>query len=407
MCAVHRDTRGSKRRIPTIIALSCLIGLPGCVTKNQSYRMSANLDPDSSASLAAFHAPSVSADHKDYALHELVRAQVLLEAGNCVDADARLSIACKIMDRITGDEARERAAVVWTESSKVFKGQPYERALAWFYRGVSRYQMGDYSGALACFRHSLACDQETRSQEQADLEDFVIAYFMAARAYDRLGERSNAEAALASARRYAPGVNCLSVEALEANCVIIVATGLGPHIRPSRFDASIATVDCPKSSDVQVRVLVDGQHAGNADMITDMLEQARSQGWGAMDSIRLAKGIGKQIVSHLPYVGLASHLIRAECDTRCWYNMPRLFHVFAGNISPGVHSISLDIRDVAGQAQPRYGQTWHHIRFSAEGETLLLLRSVRNAQNHYNLIPVDLSARKPEPVTSADRASAS
>jgi hypothetical protein len=259
--------------------------------------------------------------------------------------------------------------------------------------------MGDHSGALACFRHSLSCDQETRSQNQEDLEDFAISHFMAARSYYRLGEHSNAEAAYAGARKYAPNTKCLSSQNLGANCTIIVETGVGPHIRRSSLDVSIATVDCLKSPDMQVRVLLDGHHVGDAEVITDMLVQAKSHGWGAMDNVRLGKSIGRRIVSHVPLVGMMANLIRAEADTRCWHNIPRLFHVFVGTVSAGMHTITLDVRDSTGEPQPRYGQTWHNVLFSADSETLLMLRTMRNSQNHYDLEPVRL--RTPEIETTA------
>ncbi len=189
------------------------------------------LDPYSSASLVAFHDYGLAPDHKDYALHEIGRARVYLDFGDYYDAEASLAAACDVMERITGDESQERAAVVGAEASKVFKGEPYERALAWFYRGLSRYQVGDYPGALAGFRHALASDQETRSRDQGPTEDFVVAHVMAAKTYGHLGELSNAQASLNIARQYVADTTYLTDELLQANLLVLVEAGNGPLVR--------------------------------------------------------------------------------------------------------------------------------------------------------------------------------
>jgi hypothetical protein len=110
-------------------------------------------------------------------------------------------------------------------------------------------------------------------------------------------------------------------------------------------------------------------------------------------------------VSHLPYASLGAGLIRSEVDTRCWHTAPRFFHVFVGDVSPGMHTIGLAIYNAAGRSEPRYGQIWHHVPFSAERETLLLLRTVRNAQNQHGLLPADLSGHTIGPIASADTGS--
>jgi tetratricopeptide (TPR) repeat protein len=330
-------------------------------------------------------------DHKDHALSELYRARSYLDSGDYFDADASLANACRVMDTIAGDEGRERRAVTWKESSKTFRGRPHEKAMASFYRGICQYQMEDYEGALAAFRHSLACDQETISKKQEDLEDFSISHFMAARAYHHLRESSNAEAALAAARRYAGNTPHLSAAALRANCVIIIETASGPYIRQSGINDAVAKVDYAKSPDERVRVLVDGRLAGEAAMITDLVAQAKSQGWSEMDQVRLNKKIGQKLISVVPVVGPVSMLINPEADVRSWVNLPRFLHVFTCGVPPGRHTISIEVLSDENEPLPRYGQTWHHINFRPDQETLLLLRSVRNAQNQWGRVPIAIS----------------
>jgi tetratricopeptide (TPR) repeat protein len=345
------------------------------------------LSIDSDAPILKYHESTVPSGHKDYALHELMRGQLFFERGDYFDSDARFANACQVMGQIAGDKNREVAAVVWAESSKTYKGEPYEQATVHFYRGLCHYKLGDYSGALAAFRNSLACDAETRTKEQQYLEDFTISHFMAAMCYYQLGELDNAKAALRIAQRYTPGNQYLDPDVLSKNFIAIIAVGQGPYLIPSKIDVSIKRVDCPPCLENQVVVSIDEKVVGNAAEATDLFFQAKSQNWGEMDRIRLAKSIGRQAVSFVPYAGMGASLIRSEADFRCWWGLPRKYYIFATDVTPGLHTISLEFRSSEGQHLPRYDQVWFDVPVPNKPGEVYCFRSIRNSQNVYGMGP--------------------
>lgn len=374
----------------SLIALAC-VSTTWCTACNRHSAVRP-LDRDSNQSIVEYHQPVVPPDDKDYALHELQRGLLFFELGDYCDADERLANACRLMAQIAGDEDRETAAVLWTESSKTYRGEPYERATAFFYRGLCRYKLGDDAGALAAFRNSLACDAETRTKEQEATEDFSVSHFMAAMCYLRLGERDNAEAALRLARRHAPDNPYLDAGQLENRLVVIIAVGNGPFLRPSRLDTSIKRVDCAPCSEAKVELEVEGYPAREAALTTDLYDQAKSQEWGEMDSVRLGKSILKEVISHAPFAGMASHLVRSEADLRCWLTLPRQFYVVAVKVPAGCHTLTLRFHDANGQGLPRYDQVWFEIPISASGGDLFYFRSHPDCQNCFGMQPRKLAA---------------
>jgi len=380
------------RKRSTVLLVSLLIGasslIAGCAPV-----IPEPLDIDRNESIVKYHKPVVPPGHKDYALHELQRGLLFLELGDYLDADMRFANACKVMSQVAGDEDRETAAVVWAESSKTYRGEPYERATAYFYRGLCHYRMKDYSGALAAFRRSLACDAETRTKEQKHLEDFTISHFMAAMCYWQLGEQDNAAASLGMVRARGPASPDLSVKQLDKNFVAVIAIGQGPYLRPSKIDASIKRIDCGPCHEKRVEVFVDGKKYGDAVEVMDLFVQAKSQDWGEMDSVRIGKRVLQEVVSHIPFVGMAANLIRSEADFRCWWGLPRKYYVFAADAPPGVHTVALKFSGDTEEHLPRYGQVWFDIPVRQGSGGLYYFRSTRNRQNHHDLEPKKINRK--------------
>src|SRR4051812_16365614 len=91
---------------------------------------------------------------------------------------------------------RSLGAALVDEKIKVWKGEPYERAMANFYLGIIFYIERDYNNARAAFENALfklrdnskksgpdAVEAEYREQERS----FIVADLMVAKCYQRLG----------------------------------------------------------------------------------------------------------------------------------------------------------------------------------------------------------------------------
>ncbi|MBI5155078.1 hypothetical protein HZA57_07560, partial [Candidatus Poribacteria bacterium] len=55
-------------------------------------------------------------------------------------------------------QARQARSLFYEEGSKIFKGDPHERSMTYFYRGVLYMQDADWENARACFRSAVLQD---------------------------------------------------------------------------------------------------------------------------------------------------------------------------------------------------------------------------------------------------------
>src|ERR1700683_4680814 len=76
-----------------------------------------------------------------------------LEVGDYGVAEKALDAAIERIEAIYADNlsAKKAKSVFSAEKVKDFKGEPYERAMTYFYRGVLYLRVGDYQNARASF----------------------------------------------------------------------------------------------------------------------------------------------------------------------------------------------------------------------------------------------------------------
>jgi tetratricopeptide (TPR) repeat protein len=380
------------------ISVSCLFVMSfvcGCATRSQK---ALEWDRDSAKSISAFQQEVVPLKDLNYPLHELGRGLLFFENGDFYHSDSRFANALKVMDRVRENKGQETGAVVWDERAKVFKGEPYERATAHFYRGLCHFNTGDYAGALAAFRSSLASDAETRNKEARLLEDFTISQFMAALCYSRLGEPENAEAALRLARANCSKNPFLTSACLKHNFIAIIGTGLGPYKVGARKWAVLPALD------QRIELLIDGTAERAPVEATDLLVQAKSQTWGAADSARIARQAGKLVLSAV-LSGVAGTNVNIEdyADTRCWFGLPQKYYVFTAAVPPGNHTILMKAYDKKGKEIDPCRQIWFDVPVPAEQAPVLLLRIRLNAQNCLGLQALKIEPQNQESGTTHEK----
>jgi len=88
-------------------------------------------------------------------------------------------------------------ATIGVESAKEWKGDPFEKMMAFLYLGQILYNQGQYGNALAMTKSCILSDTGT-SQERFRA-DFIPAFVLQALAYQALGEERNAERSMQQA----------------------------------------------------------------------------------------------------------------------------------------------------------------------------------------------------------------
>jgi len=97
------------------------------------------------------------------------------------------------------DDEKAKAAAMSNESQKLFKGEPFERAMVCTYLSVLNYMRGDYNNARIFGARADMEDATTNDDMKDYRHDFRLAHFWLGKAYLKLGQEGNARVAFTKA----------------------------------------------------------------------------------------------------------------------------------------------------------------------------------------------------------------
>ncbi len=340
--------------------------------------------PVTALSDADRRAPAVP--ERDRVLHDYRQAAFALRAGDYPEAKARLDDAiARIGGIITNDaEAKRARGLFGAERSKTFIGEPYERVMAYYYRGILYWRDGEPDNARACFRSGQVIDSDP---EQANhVADYILLDYLDGLASVKL----QADGRDAWARAQATAGDKLALPAYQpaANVLVFAEYGYGPrkvaagqygemlrfHVEdsPSRsarlvLDQGKMIVPLPTYDDLGYQATTRGGRVmdhilGNkaffksgADVAGDVAlagavianDQARRRdrrGKDDDDAERAAVGLGI-----LGVIGkIAAAATQTEADTRQWNNLPQRLSFAALTLPPGEHVGRIEFLDREG-----------------------------------------------------------
>lgn len=347
---------------------------------------------------------------ENYVLNNLRLGSIALSAYDLDEAEGAFLRAWEIINAGGVNSGGRDVAAVWvSEKLKIWKGEPYERALASFYLGVVYYMRHDYDNARAAFENSLfklrdyadAKDEKRGYTEQEST--FVVAHIMLGRCYQHLNRPDLAQMNFEQAAKLQPRLANLANETLnkEANVLLVVDFGYAPR-KVEGFDSSqiafrpepgeIAPVPLP-------RVEVNGQDYAIGDVAVpaiDTVRMAQDRKWQSIDTIRTVKaGVGVGLMAagagYGVYKGanrdlrgedvaIAAGLIAAgallkassDADLRVWELAPRSIFLIPLKLPPGKHDITVSFP----QADDLH-QTWHNLDVPADAEATYYYRMNR------------------------------
>lgn len=146
-----------------------------------------------------------------------------MELGHYKEAETAFDQALDRIEAVYAKDAQaEKARSIFRkESNKDYKGEPYERSMAFYYRGLLYLRAGDYENARASFE--AAQFQDTVSEEESYQSDFAAMDYLSGWASHCLGQSGKAKdsftaAAKANDKLIAPagGANTLFISELGA-----------------------------------------------------------------------------------------------------------------------------------------------------------------------------------------------
>ncbi len=319
-----------------------------------------------------------------------VLAQCELLMGNADAAWKYFGSAARIMGNWQVSGGEEFAAIVGSESSKGYTGDPYEKAMNAFYLGMCYLWRGEPDNARAAFKKGILADGETSDEKfQAD---FTLLFWLAGRMSRLMGKPEDAVDFYAEARKAnefclthgsrGDAGNPLLQNPERGNLVLLFDCGMGPEKYAAGAEQELARFRPRWHPAVRAQVVLDGRLHGPSYTLVDVDYQARTRGGTEMEGIRQGKAVFKS-VSRTAGIGalilasgddsrsgrrdkaivggallLASALTSTAADTRYWSTLPSTVQGMAIDAAPGKHELRVQFLDASGRVLADMEQSW-------------------------------------------------
>lgn len=377
---------GRRRSAAVTAVLLGTVALTACATKgpprlspeelarqNQAIE---SLSAGKPAVLKGHYASIVRGGNRDAALNWMRLGKAAMDAGHFTEAAEAFDEALTRITAVYADDPQaEKARSVWHEESvKDFKGEPYERAMAFVYRGILDMLAGDYENARASFKGAMI--QDSFAELERHRQDFASAAWLIGWTSRCLGDEAGAREAFAEARDLRPA---LPLPREDDRLLVLLEAGGGPakEAHGQHREQLAFREGQPPQASYAVSL---GEEWRTAVTAEDLFVQATTRGGRQMDDILAMKAgtktttsamgagataVGVGMMTHGNYysnsdataaglivalIGLAAQAaaegMTAEADTRHWNTLPHSLYVatlpVTGSLAPGAVSVTFE-----------------------------------------------------------------
>ena len=375
------------RAVAVLLGLASFSCLAGCALIGPGGRTVAA----SGDALADDKAQLAAAPPRDRVLWEYRLAAEALRRGDDPEARRQLDAALGALGGLLAgpDDAARRARSYFSgESAKIFVGEPYERAMAYYYRGILYWRDGEPDNARACFRSAALCDADPVAHQYNS--DYVLLDYLDGLATAKLGGDGSAAYARAQANTKLP----LPPYDRQANVLCFVEFGRGPlKYATGAYDEQLHFEITP-SSTLSGMLTVDDRKVA-LPPYDDLDRQATTRGGRVMDYILHNKAVFKSTTGAAADAALAGAMVaqgaaeerrsrgqsgasqedtatalaaagvitkvvsaatNPQADTRTWDNLPQYLSFVALRLAPGPHRARLEFFDAQGRLLPSFSR---------------------------------------------------
>lgn len=279
-----------------ILVTAITVFLGGCATEKDPSQLSyaaadekAGLQT-SSPTLKPYFVRLYQEGRDNAVLNRMRLVSAAIDEGDWNTAENQLDQIIPEIEALGPADAKSREALsnFKSEDVKKFKGEPYERAMVYFYRGLAYMRKNDWSNARACFKSVQLQDWSSKNPQSAD---WASADWLEGWCDHQLGEESNARECWARAGQHSHGR--LTAPSSEDNAICIGLLGYGP-IKLSKGTYGEQLAYRENSSNATGAILKVGQNEITMPVAENIYAQASNRGVRRMDQINEDKASVKE-----------------------------------------------------------------------------------------------------------------
>ncbi len=333
------------------------------------------------AELRLFYLDLYAEGRENEALHQMRLGLAALRTGHKEIAKRALDAAIRDVESLTaGAAAAQRATGRFVrEQTKWFKGESYERAALFLYRGLLYLADEDFGNAAACFKRAQLQDV-TGDDAPGFAGDWFSAEWALAFAALKQGFPQDAEAAVNRAAQFSTRQDEVPWPRAQDNVLVVVEVGRGPQkYRAGRYGEQLRFQEVrPAVRTVEVRhgerVLATSAAAEN------LYVQATTRGTRQVDHIlqgkaafkegagtaAVALGVGAVVAAHhrgreadiatgvlggLAVISaIVSEAATPEADVRGWDALPHSIYLVGVELPAGPVELEVRGRGAGGES---------------------------------------------------------
>lgn len=373
--------------IGAMAVCGCLTSLPLAVAQDGQASLEAHIAGKPAVLQPAFNT-LVEGGERDSVLNNMEIATLALKHGMFGEAADAIDRALLDIDRYYGltEDALKARSIWFEEGSKAFKGEPYERAMVNYYRGMLDLRVGDYDNARAAFANGGL--QDAFAEEEQYRSDFAILTFLAGWAAEKAGSQSLADDRYSDLKAMRPD---FQRPPPEHDTLVVIETGKSPrkladgighaelvYRRGKQFDDKYAIVSLgdPQRAypmeDIfyqattrggrQVDRILEGKIKFRNDAVmrgsalTDAATAFNEVALTTQDSAFGDVAAGLSVIGSMQL--LMAQRAKPRADTRYWSGLPDTIHIFTYDSSEvGAGSVEIQYADKAKRLLPAMTQT--------------------------------------------------
>lgn len=354
---------------------------------------------DKPAALQKHFYVALSQGSRNQVLNDMRLGLASMEMGNDKLAEELLDRALGSIETVyVNNENAAKARELFTkELIKDFKGEPYERAMAYYYRGLLYLKAGDYDNARASFKSGFI--QDSFAEEDQHSADFGLLQYLQAWASRCRGNSTTAEDDFKEFKGIQPN---FPLPVAADNTLVLIETG-SPPVKYSATDTDSSKprylkyrrASATESAQIGFTDLVQPpavkkgdkrkappppqqvSHSLKADLLEDIYFQASTRGGREFDSVLAGKAQFKDAAGTVGNVALVGAALAAnyavagnndrdaaiaagallligllakaaeeasepDADIRYWDNLPDRVHAVTLALPPATTRLSVD-----------------------------------------------------------------